>query len=167
MGCRTGCPFAARRVTRIIVASAPRSGTHMVVRTLSRAALLPWRVPVPLSAVPLIREPSWVVGVHAIYQDAQHIAARVGAVVVGLVRHGGHAESLQRFGMSGDNRSICAITASMPPAGSVIYDRLVAGDADEVGRLATLSGITVAEVEPWEDRYQGGFDWSPDAVAHS
>lgn len=165
MGGRAGVTLATRRVTRVIVASAPRSGTHMVVRTLSRAGRLPWKVPVPLSTVPLIREPSWVVGVHAVYEDARHIAAQVEAVVLGLVRYVGHADSLQRFGMTADDPSVRAITASMPPDCTVTYDRLIAGNPHEIGRLASLSGVAVAAVEPWQDRYRGGFDWSPGAVA--
>jgi hypothetical protein len=121
---------------------------------ISRAGRLPWKVPVPVTAIPLITADEWVIGVHETWDRALEIDARL----VGLRRdEASHRESLKRFGMSYE--SCVEIVNSLPADFTVDYSALVAGDAQEMGRLHSLTGLSGIQPEPQEKRYSGPFDW--------
>lgn len=130
----------------------------MLCRMISRACSLPWKVPVPTTAIPLITESSWVIGVHQVWTDLND----VDATRVGLTRPmKSHRESLERFGMAYE--LWIDLIQSLPPEETVNYEELVQGDARELGRLREITGISGIVPEPRDRRFAGPFDWCRDS----
>ena len=141
-------------MTKIIVVSAPRSGTHMLVRMISRAGHLPWKVPVQTSAISLINEESWVIGVHDIWENLKNFDA----CLIGLKRNKeGHMDSLSRFGMKYELWK--DVIDSLPEDRTVDYSLLVNGNKKELYKLKKITGIDGIVPEPYYKRYSGPFDW--------
>jgi hypothetical protein len=126
----------------------------MLCRMISRAAALPWKVPVNLDAIERIEESSFVIGVHEPWSALQE----VDATLVGLTRDPDtHSQSLARFGMV--RESWTHVIQSLPERYSVNYDALVASSGSEIDKLQRITGIAGIHPEPWERRYQGIWDW--------
>lgn len=56
-------------ITKVCVFTAPRSGTHFLVRSISNALTLPYFIPYELG-VQFPKEKSWVIGSHSSYHEA-------------------------------------------------------------------------------------------------
>lgn len=126
----------------------------MLCRMISRAARLPWKVPVNLEAIDRLDESSFVIGVH----EPWPALAGIGATLVGLSRNPEtHSKSLARFDM--DRDSWAHVIGSLPDDETVNYDDLVAGSDSELRKLRQITGVCGIEPEPWEKRYQGIWDW--------
>lgn len=126
----------------------------MLCRMISRAARLPWKVPVDVEDIDRLDEPSFVIGVHEPWPDL----AGIDATLVGLSRNPDtHSASLSRFGM--DRESWNRILESLPDDQTVNYDNLVAGSNSELRKLRQITGVCGIEPEPWEGRYRGIWDW--------
>ena len=126
----------------------------MLCRMISRAARLPWKVPVNSCAIDRLNKSSFVIGVH----EPWSALAGIDATLVGLSRNPDtHSESLARFDMGRD--SWAHVIGSLPDDQTVNYDNLVAGSVSEFVKLSRITGVYGIEPEPWEKRYQGIWDW--------
>lgn len=141
-------------MTKIVVVSAPRSGTHMLCRMISRAGKLPWKVPLQVKQIEKIKEPRFVVGVHDTWESLQGD----GLTLVGLRRNqDSHAASLSKI--KSNRASWLRIVESLPEESTVNYDLLILNDFNEILKLRKITGLFNLEYEAWENRYSGPFDW--------
>ena len=83
-------------MTKIIVISAPRSGTHMLVRMISKSQFLPWFVPVPVKKISQIKESSWVIGLHDKYENVLQNCPQ-NTKIICIKRILGHEQSLNKI----------------------------------------------------------------------
>lgn len=140
-------------MTKAVVVSAPRSGTHMLVRMIARAAQAKWAVAVGPEHLSTITESSWVVGCHAPLDQVRESVEDQVRIVCIWREPMTHAESLQRFGLPG-REAYLSVLNSMEPLVSVSYSALVRGDRDALLKVESLCGITGVKPEPLDSRYQ-------------
>lgn len=141
---------------KIVVLSAPRSGTHMLVRMISRSINAPWAIPFPTDKIYKIKEKKWVIGVHDRYDNLlKHCPKNV--KIICIKRLVGHEESLKRFLINVDY-DVENVTNSFPPEFTVIYDEIIKSSKNELKKIESILNIKV-EYEPWDQRYNGFDNW--------
>lgn len=144
-------------MTKIIVISAPRSGTHMLVRMISKSQFLPWFVPVPVKKISQIKESSWVIGLHDKYENVLQNCPQ-NTKIICIKRILGHEQSLNKINIK-KNFLIDEIINSMPEELTVIYDEIIKESKIELEKIKKILDIENIEYEPWEQRYTLDSSW--------
>lgn len=144
-------------MTKIIVASAPRCGTHMLVRMISRAKKIPWKVPYDLNDINNIKQDSWVIGIHDKYENIVKTCSKETKIIC-IKRINGHKQSLSKFDQA-KNFDIDAIINSFPQHLTVIYDEIIKPNQLEINKINKILETDNIEYEPWEKRYDYFSNW--------
>ena len=124
----------------------------MILRSISRATGLRWKVLGFADEMRSIPSGEWALGVHIEVTDSLVGLCRDHEVtLIGLTRSVGHRESLNRAGLSGQD--YLYIINSLPPISTVSYDLLTSRHKEQIEaellRLRTISGLPDLEIEPW------------------
>lgn len=144
-------------MSKFIVLSAPRSGTHMLVRMISRSQKIPWKVPMQAHQILGIKEKEWVIGVHEKYENVIKFCSE-DIKIICIKRINGHKESLKNFNEA-RHLEFDLIINSFPEHLTVIYDEIVKPSKTEINKIKKILDIDDIEYEPWEKRYDSFPGW--------
>lgn len=148
-------------MTRILVVATPRSGTHMLVRIIARAAQVPWKITLLPHDLEIIKNSDWVIGVHCNWNDAELITKEFNAKAICIVRDkNAHFKSLTRLGDERCFDRYIEISNTFPKEKTVKYEEIVSNNKNEIKRVEKITGVCGIKNEPVSNKYSyGPYDW--------
>jgi hypothetical protein len=142
---------------KFLIIGAPKSGSHMLARMISRPTKIKWGVVPEKIKLDLFINDSWIMAIHEEYnKDLDIFCKKNDICLLGLTRELGHKDSIERdpsINISSDE--INKIKNSIPDKIKIFYDDLVFyNQKKELEKIRKITKINNIEIEKWEDRYK-------------